>query len=220
MSSRPTPFSEALFQFTLDNAIRESEVLRRLREETASHPMSIMQISPIQGSFMALLLKAIGARNVLEVGTFTGYSSLVMIEAMGPSGRVVTCDISDEYTAAARRFWKEAGVAGQVDLRLGDAVDTLATLTEEGLNGSFDLAFIDADKEQYPVYYEGALQLIRTGGIILFDNMFMDGGVADPDNDENGVKAIRQLYAVLRNDERVDFTVVPIADGLGITVKR
>lgn len=220
MSSKETSFSESLAQFIFDNAIVESDILRRLREETATHPMSMMQISPIQGAFMSLLVKMIGARKVLEIGTFTGYSSLAMLEGMGLEGHVVACDISDEYTAVARRYWKEAGVEGRVDLRLGNAIDTLDALLEAGMSGVFDLAFIDADKEEYPSYYERVLELMRSGGLILLDNMFMAGRVADPDNNEEGVIAIRGLYPRLISDDRVDFSVIPIADGLGLALKR
>jgi predicted O-methyltransferase YrrM len=219
MSSKATHFSGDLARFILENAIVETDILRRLREETALHPMSIMQISPTQGAFMGVLAKSIGATRMLEIGTFTGYSSLVVLEAMGPAGSVVTCDVSEEYTAIARTYWREAEVDSRVDLRLGDAVDTLKAMIEQGRGGTFDIAFIDANKEQYPSYYDLSLELVRPGGMILLDNMFMDGGVADPRNDEEGVVAIRGLYATLRKDPRVAFSVVPIADGLGIALK-
>lgn len=220
MASTATQFTETLQAYLLENGLTESEYLEQLRHETAEHPMGVMQISPLQGAFMALLVKAIGATRILEVGTFTGYSSLVMAEAIGPDGLVVTCDVSDEYTAVARRYWANAGLDGRVSLRLGSAVDTLQEMIEDGGSGSFDLAFIDANKDQYATYLEQALQLVRVGGLILLDNMFMDGRVADPDNEEEGVVAVRGLYHALRDDERVDFTVVPIADGLGIVRKR
>jgi caffeoyl-CoA O-methyltransferase len=220
VSAKPTAFTESLQQFIFTNAVRETEELVRLREETASHPMAMMQISPIQGMFMGVLIKALEAKRILEVGTFTGYSACVMARAAGPDGHVVTCDLSDEYTSVARRYWREAGLEDRIDLRLGNASDTLAGLLDQGLAESFDLAFIDADKEQYPVYYERALALVKPGGAVLIDNMFMDGRVAAPDNDEEGVLAVRELYQILESDSRVDYTVIPLADGLGMVVKR
>jgi caffeoyl-CoA O-methyltransferase len=209
-----------LRKFTIENAVAESEHQIRLREETALHPQSEMQISPIQGALMGVLVRAFQATKILEIGTFTGYSALVMAEAMGPEGKLITCDISDEHTAVARRYWKEAGVDDRIELRLGDAIDTLDSLLESGMKSSFDLAFIDADKEQYPEYFERVLKLLRSGGLMLLDNMFMDGRVIDPANKEEGVKAIKTLWPKLQSDHRVDFTVVPVADGLGMAMKR
>lgn len=182
--------------------------------------MAIMQISPIQGALMGVLVRAFQAKNILEVGTFTGYSALLMAEAMGPEGRLITCDVSDEYTAVARRYWKEAGVDNRIELRLGDAVETLDAMLNNGLKSTFDLAFIDANKEEYPAYFDRALKLLRKGGLILLDNMFMDGRITDPENREQGVKTIKSLWPKLQEDHRVDFTVVPVADGLGMAVKR
>lgn len=220
MSSKPTRFTEDLQRFTLENGVGESDVLKRLREETSHHPMAEMQISPVQGAFMGLLVTALDATNVLEIGTFTGYSSLAMAEAMHPEGRIVTCDVNEKYTEMASRYWKEAGVDERVELRLGEALDTLDDMLSEGLSGVFDMAFIDADKVSYPAYYERVLRLLRPKGVILLDNMFMDGRIVDPANEEEGVLAIRALWSQLQEDERIDFTVVPIADGLGICVKR
>ena len=220
MSSKPTPFTEELQDYILQNAVSETDTMRRLREVTASHPMAIMQISPLQGALMAILVKAMSASRILEVGTFTGYSALVMAQAAGDDARVVTLDLSEEYTDIAREFWKEAGMDGRIELRLGPAAETMAKMLEEGDVGSFDLAFIDANKEDYPTYFAHAIQLVKRGGVILLDNMFRDGQIVDEDDDEEGVVAIRRLYEMLKADNRVDFTVISVADGLGFVLKK
>ena len=220
MSFKSTPFDEALQEFTIRNAVSESDVLARLREETTRHPMAEMQISSLQGAFMAVLVKALGAKRIIEVGTFTGYSSIAMAEAMGPDGRIVALDVSEEYTDVARRYWKEAGLADQIDLRIGPAAESLAAMIDAGESGSYDLVFVDADKEQYPVYFDRCFELVRPGGVILLDNMFRSGQIVDEDDTEAGVVAIRQLYAKLKSSTEIDYTVIPIADGLGIVHKR
>jgi len=220
MSSTPTLFTDTLVEYVHARVIRETDVLRRLREETAKHPMSEMQISPDQGQFMGVLVKALGVRLAIEVGTFTGYSATVVAMNLPDNGELVACDVSDEYTAVALRYWKEAGIANRIDLRIGPAADTLRKLLDERGPAIFDFAFIDADKVGYNEYYESCMALLRPGGVILFDNMFMDGRVADESNKEDGVRAIRALTQKLTDDPRVDFTIVPIADGVGMVRKR
>lgn len=220
MSSRPTLFTDTLVEYVHARVIRETDVLRRLREETAKHPMSEMQISPDQGQFMGMLVKALGVRLAIEVGTFTGYSATVVAMNLPDNGELVACDVSEEYTAVALRYWKEAGIADRIDLRIGPAADSLRELLDERGPSTFDFAFIDADKVGYNQYYESCMALLRPGGVILFDNMFMDGRVADESNKEDGVRAIRALTQKLTDDPRVDFCVIPIADGLGMVLKR
>jgi caffeoyl-CoA O-methyltransferase len=220
MSSKPTAYTEPLIDYVHERVIRESDVLRRLREETAEHPKSTMQISPDQGQFMAVLVRALGVRLAIEVGTFTGYSAMVVAMNLPSDGELVACDVSEEYTAVARRYWKEAGVDDRIDLRIAPAVQTLKNLLDERGPSTFDFAFIDADKVSYNDYYELCMALMRPGGVILLDNMFMDGRVADERNRENGVQSIRAITRKLTDDPRVDFSVVPIADGLGMILKR
>ena len=220
MSSQPTLFTDTLVEYVHARVIRETDVLRRLREETAKHPMSEMQISPDQGQFMGVLVRALGVQLAIEVGTFTGYSATVVAMNLPDNGELVACDVSEEYTAVALRYWKEAGIADRIDLRIGPAADTLRRLLDERGPAAFDFAFIDADKVGYDEYYELCMALIRPGGVMLFDNMFMDGRVADESNKEDGVRAIRALTQKLTDDPRVDFTIVPIADGVGMVRKR
>lgn len=220
MSRRTLAMTDALYDYVLANSLREPAVLRRLREETAALPNAGMQISPEQGQFMALLVELLGARRTLEVGVFTGYSSLVVALALPPDGRVVACDVSEEYTAVARRYWAEAGVAEKIDLRLGPALATLDQLLAAGEAGTFDFAFIDADKEAYDRYYEQALQLLRPGGLIAIDNVLQAGRVVDPAVDNAAVNAIRALNAKIQRDERVTASLLPLGDGLTLARKR
>ncbi len=220
MSSKPTEYTEPLRHYVHDRIVGETDVLRRLREETALHPMSIMQISPDQGQLMGVLVKALGARSAIEVGTFTGYSSIAIAANLPEDGELIACDVSEEYTSVARRYWAEAGLENKIDLRIAPAAETLKALFRERGGGSFDFAFIDADKVGYDTYYEACMALVRSGGVILLDNMFMDGRVADDSNHEDGVVAIRGLTRKLAADPRVDFAVIPIADGLGVVFKR
>lgn len=220
MSRRTLAITDALYDYILANSLREPAVLRRLREETAALPNAGMQISPEQGQFMALLVELLGARRTLEVGVFTGYSSLVVALALPPDGRVVACDVSEEYTAIARRYWAEAGVAEKIDLRLGPAVATLDQLLAAGDAGTFDFAFIDADKERYDRYYEQTLQLLRPGGLIAIDNVLQAGRVADPATNNDAVNAIRALNAKIHRDERVTASLLPLGDGLTLARKR
>lgn len=218
MSNRSIGLSENLYSYLLRNGVREPAILRRLRGETARHPESQMQIAPEQGQFMALVVRMLGARRVLEIGVFTGYSSTAVALAMPADGKLVACDVSEEYTAIARRYWAQAGVADRIDLRIAPATETLETLKAE--DAVFDFAFIDADKQQYDHYYEQALSLLRPGGVVALDNMFRGGRVADPSEKDAGTEAIRALNEKICHDERVDFSLVPIADGVTLARKR
>jgi predicted O-methyltransferase YrrM len=212
--------SAELYDYILDNSLRDQPVLKRLREKTAELPMAGMQISPDQGQFMALLVGAIGAKRTLEMGVFTGYSSLVVALALPSEGKVVACDVSTEYTDIAKPFWEEAGVADKIDLRIGPALDTLDSLIQNGESGDYDFAFIDADKDAYSGYFERCLKLVRQGGLILLDNMFMGGRVHDPSADGDIVNAVRELNAALRDDSRIDVSLLPVGDGLTLARKR
>ena len=220
MSRQTLNLTDRLYDYLLDVSLREPPLLARLREETAKVPMAEMQISPEQGQFMALLVELIGARRTLEVGTFTGYSALAVALALAPEGRVITCDINEEMTAIARRYWAEAGVAGKIDLRLAPAVDTLDGLLADGQAGQFDFAFIDADKTNYLAYYERTLGLLRSGGLIAVDNVLWNGAVADPERQDDDTSAIRAFNEALHADERVSLSLLPIGDGLTLARKR
>jgi predicted O-methyltransferase YrrM len=220
MSNRSIGLDGPLYEYLLSASLREHPALARLRAETASHPQVNMQIAPEQGQFMALLVKLIGAVRCIEVGVFTGYSSLAVALALPPTGSLVACDISEEYTAMARRHWASAGMAGRIELRIAPALQTLDALLAEGGAGSYDFGFIDADKGAYPDYYERLLALLRPGGLITVDNTLWDGDVADPANSAPDTVAIRAFNAKLRADERVDLSLVPIGDGLTLARKR
>jgi caffeoyl-CoA O-methyltransferase len=214
VSRRSIGLDEAVHEYLLDVSLREPDVLRRLRDETASRENANMQIAPEQGQFMALLVRLIGAERTLEIGTFTGYSALVVALALPPHGRVTVCEISEEYAAIARRWWEEGGVAEKIDLRVAPAVESLDRMLEDGLAGRFDFAFVDADKAGYVDYWERCLRLVRKGGLIAVDNVLWSGRVADPANDEEGTAAIRAFNAHARDDDRVDLSLVPVGDGL------
>ena len=214
MSNGSIGLDEALNAYMVQAGVREHPVLAQLRRTTAEMPNAGMQIAPEEGALLALLVRLLPARRILEVGTFTGYSSTAMALAQPSDGRVVCCDVSEEWTDVARRAWTDAGVADRVTLRLGPAVDTLDALLAAGEAGSYDLAFIDADKESYDSYYERALQLVRGGGVIAIDNVLWSGRVADPGQRDASTEAIRALNAKIAADERVDVVMVPIADGL------
>jgi predicted O-methyltransferase YrrM len=209
-----------LIDYLFDVSLRETDVLRRLREETAALPMAEMQIPAEQGQFLHLLVQLIGAKKTIEVGVFTGYSTLWTAMALPEDGYVVACDTSEEWTAIAQRYWKEAGVAHKIDLRLAPATQTLDHLLAESYANSFDFAFIDADKENYLNYYERALQLVRPGGLIAIDNVLRSGEVIDPAIQEPGTVAIRELNRRLRDDQRITLSMLPLADGLTLALKR
>jgi predicted O-methyltransferase YrrM len=214
MSTRSLGLSDALQAYLVTQTVREAPVLVRLREETARLPEGRMQISPEQGQFMALLVELIGARRALEIGVFTGYSSTAVALALPPDGRLVACDVSDHWTRVAQRVWAEAGVSDRIELRLGPALGTLDALLADGQAGSFDFAFVDADKEENPAYYERCLALLRSGGLLAFDNALSNGRVADPATSEPGVEAIRAVNRHARDDPRVRAALVPIGDGM------
>jgi caffeoyl-CoA O-methyltransferase len=219
MTNRTLNIDDHLYQYILDVSLREHPVLAELREVTRSQPRAGMQISPEQGQFMALLVKLIGARQTLEIGVFTGYSALATALALPPDGRIIACDVNAEFTAIGRRHWQKAGVADKIDLRLAPAIDTLDALIAEGRSGSFDFAFIDADKTNYDNYYERCLQLLRIGGLIAIDNVLWDGEVARPAQDAD-TAALQALNIKLHADERVDLSLLSIADGLTLARKR
>lgn len=206
--------------YVLAHGVREPAILARLRDETARHPRAQMQIAPEQGAVLRFLVEVLGARRCLEIGTFTGYSSLAMALAMPADGTIVCCDISDEYTQIARRFWAEAGVAHKADLRIGPAVETLDGLLAGGGAGTFDLAFIDADKHAYPDYWERCVALVRPGGVIAVDNVLWSGDVADPSITDRDTVALRRVNEIIDADERVTPVMLPIADGMTLARKR
>jgi predicted O-methyltransferase YrrM len=219
MTAKSAFVDPAIQQYIIDNVVREHPALRDLREETARLPNARMQIGPEQGELMHLLARTIGARRYLEIGVFTGYSSLAMALALPVDGYILACDVSDEYTAVARRYWAQAGVAGKIDLRLAPALETLAQVRAGGVD-PFDIAFIDADKRNVEAYYEAALTLLRPGGLVLVDNVLWDGAVLDPSPDDADTRALDAINRKVGRDERVDAALVPVCDGLLIARKR
>ena len=220
MSRDTLGLSETLQAYVRKVGFREDADLAALREETAKLPMARMQISPEQGQFMALLVELIGARKTFEVGTFTGYSAMAVAKAMGPEGRVVALDVSEEFTAVGRKHWAKAKIAERIDLRLAPAADSLKAMIAAGESASYDFAFIDADKTGYDTYYEYALKLLRSGGLIAIDNVLWSGAVADPADTFADTKALRALNEKVVADERVTMCLVPIGDGLTLARKR
>jgi predicted O-methyltransferase YrrM len=219
MSTAQTGVDEELAEYIRRVTLREPEILKRLREETAKLPNAIMQISAEQGQFMAMLIRMLGAKLTLEVGVFTGYSSTAVALALPAEGRIIACDVSEEYTSVARRYWREAGVEHKISLRLAPAVETLEVLLAEGRSGTFDFAFIDADKENYDRYYERALKLLRPGGLIAVDNVLWHGKVVDESVQDADTRAIRALNEKLHRDERVWVSLLSIGDGLTLAYK-
>jgi len=219
MSKQTLGLEQNLYDYLLSVSLREPTILTQLRQETSQLPMSRMQISPEQGQFMALLVKLIGAKKTLEVGVFTGYSSLVVALALPADGKIVACDVSEEYTSVARRYWQQAGVADKIDLHIAPALETLDNLLTTGEAGTFDFAFIDADKSNYNNYYERCLELIRPGGLIAIDNVLWSGKVADTEIQDNQTNKIRALNSKLHQDSRITLSLVPIADGLTLAMK-
>jgi caffeoyl-CoA O-methyltransferase len=220
MTRRSIQLTDSLHEYLLSVSLREHDLLRRLREETAPDPAARMQISPEQGQFMALLARLMDARRCLEIGVFTGYSSLALALALPDDARIVACDVNERWTSVARRYWAAAGVAHKVELRLATAMETLEALLAAGEAGRFDFAFLDADKENYPGYYERALALLRPGGLLVADNTLWSGRVADPEHAEPATVALRHFNELLHHDERVDLSLVPIGDGLTLARKR
>jgi predicted O-methyltransferase YrrM len=220
MANRSIQVTDTLYDYIVANSVREPPILAELRAETAKLPMAMMQIGPEQGQFMALLVRLIGAKNIVEVGTFTGYSSLAMALATDKSTKITCCDISEEFTAVARRYWAKAGVADRIELKLGPAAQTLKAMLEGSAKGKVDFAFIDADKTNYARYYELVLQLLRPGGLIAIDNVLWGGEVANPSVSDADTSAIRDLNKKVLADQRVDLSLVPIGDGLTLARKR
>ncbi|MDX1594285.1 MAG: class I SAM-dependent methyltransferase [Gammaproteobacteria bacterium] len=220
MTGKNLQMNDALETYLRDVSLRETGLLRRLREETEEMPEASMQVAPEQGQFLNLLVGLLGARRIVEIGTFTGYSALWMAGALPEDGRLVTCDVSEEWTAVAQRYWEEAGLAERIDLRLAPALETLETLLEEE-RGHYDLAFIDADKEGYDAYYEACLKLLHSGGLIVVDNTLWSGRVIDPEADDDAdTVAIREFNDKLHADERIDLCLLPLADGVTLARKR
>jgi caffeoyl-CoA O-methyltransferase len=219
MSRHYTPITEALAGYIRDVTLREPAALQRQREATDGHPQAHLQIAPEQGQFLYFLARLIGARNILEVGVFMGYSSSWLALALPPGGKVVACDVSEEFTAIARHTWREAGVEDKIDLRLAPALDTLDGLIAAGHAGTFDFVFIDADKRNYSHYYERALVLLRPGGLIAADNALLHGTVADPTNADPDTEAIRAFNRKLHGDHRISLTMATMGDGLSLACK-
>jgi predicted O-methyltransferase YrrM len=213
-------FDDRLYAYYATVAYDEPAVMRELRERTASLTMAAMQITAEQGSFMGLLVKLVGAKRILEIGTFTGYSALSMARALPADGRLIASDVSEEWTAIAREFWQKAGVADRITLILKPGRDVIADLLGRGEAGKFDIMFIDADKHNYDHYYEGGLELLRAGGLMMIDNVLWGGDVADLSKTDADTSALRALNAKIRADNRVDFSMVPIGDGVTLVRKK
>ncbi|MBE7385574.1 MAG: class I SAM-dependent methyltransferase [Leptolyngbya sp. SIO1E4] len=220
MSTKTGKLHSHLYEYLLSVSLREPEILTQLRQETAQHPHGNMQIAPDQGQFMALLVKLMGAKKILEIGTFTGYSALWMALALPDDGTLIACDVNEDYTAIAQRYWQAAGVNAKIDLHIAPALDTLDRLLTTGQAGTFDFAFIDADKTNYPPYYEKSLDLLRPGGLMAIDNVIWGGAVADPNKTDPDTLALRSLNQALHQDQRIELSLLPIADGLTLALKR
>lgn len=218
MSSRTLGLSENVYSYMLDNSLRESEYCQKLRKETSSMEYGMMQISPEQGQFMGLLISLLSAKKVIEVGTFTGYSALCIAQSLPEDGKLIACDVSEEWTSIGRKYWNAAGLEHKIDLRIAPAEETLRNLLDE--SGTFDFAFIDADKVNYQIYYELVLQLLRTGGLLLVDNVLWSGSVADEENQEESTIAIRNVNRHIHQDTRVEMSMLPVGDGLTLVRKK
>jgi caffeoyl-CoA O-methyltransferase len=219
LSNRTLSIDDRIYDYLCDVSINEPELLRQLREETAQIEYSVMQISPEQGQFMSLLIKLMGAERAIEIGTFTGYSSICVASAMPENGKLICCDISPQWTAMAEKYWALAGLENKIDLYIQPAEQTLQMLLDEGTEKTFDFIFIDADKQNYIKYYEMSLRLLRKGGIMAIDNTLWSGAVADPENTEPGTRAIRRFNDMLKQDERVSQSLLTIGDGLTLILK-
>jgi predicted O-methyltransferase YrrM len=218
--AKRTLLTGALDDYAIANWLRDSDLKRRLREETKRLPTAGMQIAADQGQFMALMTRAIGARHAIEIGVFTGYSALSVAEALPPDGKLIACDVSTEWTSIGKRYWRESGLDHKIDLRIGPALDTLDALLRESQAGKFDMAFIDADKSNYDGYYERCLLLLRTGGLMMFDNVLWGGRVAAAETGSEDTQALRALNAKLHDDQRIDLALVPLGDGITLALKR
>ncbi len=219
MSNRTLSIDDCIYDYLCDVSINEPELLRQLREETAKIEYSVMQISPEQGQFMSLLIKLMGAKCAIEIGTFTGYSSICVASAMPENGKLICCDISPQWTDIAQKYWVLAGLENKIDLHIQPAEQTLQMLLDDGGEKSFDFIFIDADKQNYIMYYEMALRLLRKGGIIAVDNTLWSGAVADTENKEPATRAIRRFNDMLKDDDRVSQSLLTIGDGLTLILK-
>ncbi|QZZ23186.1 class I SAM-dependent methyltransferase [Leptothermofonsia sichuanensis E412] len=219
MTTQTIGLNPDLYHYLLSVSLREPAVLNQLRQETARHPQARMQIAPEQGQLMALLVRLMGAKKTLEVGVFTGYSTLSVALALPPDGKVIACDVNQQDTAIARRYWQQAGVANKIELYLAPASETLDWLLASDQAGTFDFAFIDADKSNYDHYYERSLQLVRSGGLIAIDNVLWSGRVADPAVQDNRTNKIRAFNQKLHQDQRVIISQVSIGDGLTLALK-
>ena len=220
LSNRTLSIDDRLYDYLLAVSVDESELLQQLREETATIDFSVMQISPEQGQFMSLLVKLIGAKRALEIGTFTGYSSICIANALLDGGTLICCDDSEEWTAMAKKYWSLANLQERISLELQAATITLQSLLDNGEAGNFDFVFIDADKQNYPLYFEQSLRLLRSGGLMAVDNTLWGGAVADPEVTDPGTRAIRRFNDLIKDDTRVEKSLVPIGDGLTLLIKR
>ena len=219
MSNRTLSIDDRIYDYICDVSVNESELLQQLRVETAQLEYSAMQISPEQGQFMSLLIKLMGARRAIEIGTFTGYSSICVASVMPEDGRLICCDISPQWTQIAEKYWALAGVADKISLYSQAAEKTLQMLLEDGAESTFDFIFIDADKQNYILYYDMAIRLLRKGGMIAVDNTLWDGAVADPENNEPATRAIRRFNDRIKQDDRVSISLLTIGDGVTLILK-
>ncbi len=220
MTRKSLNLDDKVYDYLLSVSLSEHDVLRQCREETASHPLARMQIAPEQGQFMAFLVKALNVQNIIEIGVFTGYSSLAMALALPEDGQIIACDHNEQTSSLARSYWQQADIGHKIELRLAPALETLEALSKEHLENNFDFAFIDAHKPEYIDYYEKLLPLIRTGGVIAVDNVLWSGLPADPSVNDEDTIAIRQFNAHLKNDDRVMMTLLPLADGITLILKK
>lgn len=220
MSRESLGLEPDLLNYLIAHGVRETEILKDLREETAKLPGAMMQIAPEQGAFMALITKLLNVRLAVEIGVYTGYSSISVVQAMGEGGKLIACDNHQENTLIAKRYWQLAEVTEKIDFRLKDARETVDDLLAEGLAGQVDMAFIDADKEGYDHYYERCLELLRPGGLILIDNVLWSGDVINEDTKDLSTIAIRKLNAKVIEDDRVDISMIPVGDGITMVRKR
>ena len=220
MSNQTISITDSIYKYLCENSLREDEVLSSLRAYTYRMEQRNMQISPEQGQFMQLLIKLIGAKNTIEIGVFTGYSSLCVALALPLDGKIIACDISTKYTDIAEKYWKDANVRDKIDLRIGPALDTLQKLIDKGLSNTFDFSFIDADKINYDNYYELSLKLLRPGGLIAIDNVLWSGDVVDERINDIDTESIRSLNKKIYIDKRVDISILPIGDGLTLALKK